>query len=165
MTFLRGIRILALVGLLAAVSACGILGGGRSPGAAVDTTGQTRQTREEAGAKRNNIWQFFVNRPAPGRTIEVNKYLWNASLDTLSFLPVQSVDPFTGVIVFGYGTPPGGGRPYRATVHISDPALDARSLNVAVQSQGGPVAPETQRAIEDAILGRARQLRIADGTL
>jgi hypothetical protein len=144
MTYLRGVRILALGGLLAAVSACGILGGGRSPGTgpAVDTTGQTRQTREEAGQRQNNIWQFFVNRPEPGRTIEVNKYLWNASLDTLSFLPVQTVDPFTGVIVFGYGTPPGGGRPYRATVHIKDPALDARSLNVAV-----------------------RQLRIADGTL
>jgi len=83
----------------------------------------------------------------------------------LSFLPVQSVDPFTGVIVTGFGTPPGGNRAYRATVYITDPALDARSLNVALQSRSGPVATETQRAIEDAILSRARQLRIADGNL
>jgi hypothetical protein len=77
-------------------------------------------------------------------------------------LPVESVDPFTGVIVFGYGIPPGGSRAYRATVHVSNPALDARSLNVALQTRSGAVAEDTQRAIEDAILTRARQLRIAD---
>ena len=65
----------------------------------------------------------------------------------------------------GYGTPPGGTRAYRATVYITDPALDARALNVALQSRNGPVAAETQRAIEDAILSRARQIRIADGAL
>ena len=80
----------------------------------------------------------------------------------LDFLPVQSVDPFSGVIVTGYGTPPGGGRAYRATVYIKDPALDARSLNVSIQTRGGPVATGTQRAVEDAILTRARQLRTAD---
>lgn len=97
--------------------------------------------------------------------VAVNRYLWAASLEVLSFLPIQSVDPFTGVIVMGYGTPPGGNRSYRATVYITDPALDARSLNVALASQSGPVAAETARAIEDAILSRARQLRIADGNL
>ena len=83
----------------------------------------------------------------------------------LNFLPVQSADPFTGVIVFGPGTPPGGSRAYRATVYISDPALDARALNVSILTGGGPAAAETTRAIEDAILSRARQLRIADGAL
>lgn len=94
--------------------------------------------------------------------VAVNRYLWAAAIDVLDFLPIQSVDPFTGVIVFGTGTPPGGGRAYRATVYISDPALDARALNVAIQTHGGPVAAATQRAVEDAILNRARQLRIAD---
>ena len=98
-------------------------------------------------------------------TVAVNRYLWAASLDVLSFLPVENIDPFTGVIATGFGTPPGGNRAYRATVYITDPALDARSLNVALQSRSGPVATETQRAIEDAILSRARQLRIADGNL
>jgi hypothetical protein len=93
----------------------------------------------------------------------VNKYLWQASLEVLDFLPVESVDPFTGVISTGYGTPPGGGRAYRATIYVQDPSLDARSLKVALQSQGGgAVAPETARAVEDAILTRARQLRIRD---
>ena len=95
----------------------------------------------------------------------VNKYLWNASLEVLSFLPVESVDPFSGVISTGYGRPPGGGRAYRATILVNDAALEARSLNIAMQTRGGPVSVATARAVEDAILARARQLRIADGKL
>ncbi len=95
--------------------------------------------------------------------VRVNRFLWTASLEVLDFLPVQNADPFTGVISTGYGVPPGGGQAYRATVLISDPALDARALNVALQSRSGPVATGTQRAIEDAILSRARQLRTQAG--
>lgn len=94
--------------------------------------------------------------------VAVNRYLWAAAIDVLDFMPVESVDPFTGVIVFGFGAPPGGGTAYRATVHISDPALDARALNVALATRGGAVSVATQTAVEDAILSRARQLRIAD---
>lgn len=96
-------------------------------------------------------------------SVKVNRHLWYASLDVLDFLPIQSADPFTGVITTGYGRPPGGGTAYRATVLISDPALDARSLNVALQTQRGPVATGTQRAVEDAILARARQMRVQAG--
>lgn len=109
----------------------------------------------------SSFWDLL--RPGRGdQSVQVNRYLWTASLDVLNFLPIQSVDPFTGVIVTGFGTPPGGGRAYRATVHITDPALEARSLRVAIQTQSGPVAAGTARAVEDAILARARQLRIAD---
>ena len=103
--------------------------------------------------------------PRGAENVAVNRYLWAASLDVLSFLPVQSADPFTGVISMGYGTPPGSGRAYRATVQITDPAMDARSLNLSLLTRNGPVALETQQAVEDAILARARQLRIADGAL
>lgn len=112
----------------------------------------------------NTIWSIFGKKNTE-TTVLVNKYLWSASLEVLNFLPIQSVDPFTGVIVTGYGTPPGGGSSYRATVLIDDPALDARSLNVALQSRGGAVTKATSRAVEDAILSRARELRIADNKL
>jgi hypothetical protein len=102
------------------------------------------------------------SRTSGSETVAVNRYLWYASLDVLSFLPIESADPFTGVIVTGYGTPPGGSTAYRATVYVSDPAMDARSLNVALATRNGPVAQETARAVEDAILSRARQLRMAD---
>jgi len=119
---------------------------------------------DSAQSSKSSIWDLFGG--TPDQKVQVNRYLWNASLDVLEFLPVQSVDPFTGVIVTGYGTPPGSGRSYRATVHIKDPALDARSLNVSLQTKGGrPVSASTTRAVEDAILSRARQLRIADKNL
>ncbi|MCA0041927.1 DUF3576 domain-containing protein [Celeribacter litoreus] len=92
-------------------------------------------------------------------SVQVNKYIWNGALDVLSFLPVQSADPFTGVILTGYGTPPGGGTAYRAVINVTDPALDARALNVSLYTRSGPVSQETITAVEDAILTRARQLR------
>jgi len=114
---------------------------------------------------KSSIWDIFGGTKGDQK-VNVNRYLWTASLDVLSFLPVQSVDPFTGVIITGYGTPPGGGRSYRATVHIKDPALDARSLKVSLHSSGGrSVDPATARAVEDAILARARQIRIGDSKL
>jgi hypothetical protein len=116
--------------------------------------------------RQSTFSDLFTNADNPNTTVEVNKYLWVAALDVLNFLPIESVDPFTGVIVTGFGTPPGGGRAYRATIYIQDPALDARSLKIAMQSSGGgAVDPETLRAVEDAILTRARQLRIADSNL
>ena len=56
----------------------------------------------------------------------INKYLWQASLEVLSFLPINSADPFSGIIVFGKGKAPGSSQSYDATIYISDPALDAR---------------------------------------
>jgi hypothetical protein len=105
----------------------------------------------------------FGRNAEPEVTLRVNRYIWTAALDVLAFMPLETVDPFSGVFTTGYGTPPGGNRAYRATVYVQDPALDARSLNVALESRGGgPVNLETTRAIEDAILTRARQLWIAE---
>ena len=92
----------------------------------------------------------------------VNKYLWQASLEVLSFLPINSADPFSGIIVFGKGKAPGSSQSYDATIYISDPALDARSLNVTVRSSNGTVSSEAKREIELAILSRARQLRLKE---
>ena len=113
-------------------------------------------------ARQSTFFDLFQNVDDPNTTLEVNKYLWNASLDVLNFLPIQSADPFSGVIVTGFGTPPGGGRAYRATIFIRDPALEARSLNVALATRNGAASTATVRAVEDAILTRARELRIRD---
>lgn len=92
--------------------------------------------------------------------IRVNKFIWEASLETLSFLPLEAADPFSGVIVMGWGRAPGSSTAFRATILIQDPALEAGSLKVAMQKRNGPASAETNRRIEDAILTRARQLRI-----
>lgn len=121
-----------------------------------------QETQDSTGT---TIWEAFRSGGVDETTVKVNKYLWAASLEVLDFLPVKSVDPFTGVIVTDFGTPPGGSRAYRATVLIDDPALDARSLNVSLQTRNGPASAPAIRAVENAILSRARQLRIADDAL
>jgi hypothetical protein len=151
--------------LLVALTACGSIGSFGSP--ATERPPQYTDSNNPNNIEmdpENTVWSLF-NRSGNESTVLVNRYLWSASLEVLSFLPVQTVDPFTGVIVTGFGTPPGGGQAYRATVLIDDPALDARSLNIALQSQSGPVSQATARAVEDAILTRARELRIADNKL
>ena len=115
-----------------------------------------------ANSERSSLFDLFGNNDDPNVTLEVNRYLWVASMQVLDFLPIESADPFSGVIVMGYGTPPGGRTPYRATVYVQDPALDARSLKVALATRGGPASTDTVRAVEDAILTRARQLRIQE---
>jgi Domain of unknown function (DUF3576) len=168
-------------GLAVTLAACGGgLGSGNLFGNRTSIPTEEQLTRKEradeqrarlAAARgedkpRSTIWDLFSNSDNPNTTVEVNKYIWQASLEVMNFLPIESVDPFTGVIVTGYGRPPGGGRAYRATIYVQDPALDARSLKVALQGQGGgAVAPETARAVEDAILTRARQLRVRDSKL
>ncbi len=157
MNIARAARLMMVTTLCAGLAACG---NGRSGG------GPLPDSDMRPTVRNTTIWDVFGGSENPNNTVGVNKYLWNASLDVLNFLPVQTVDPFTGVIQTGYGTPPGGGRSYRATIKISDPALDARSLKLSLQGPGGAaVEPGTVRAVEDAILTRARQLRIQDGRL
>lgn len=103
--------------------------------------------------------------------LPVNKYLWQGALDTLSFLPLASSDPFTGVIATDWGsTPEAPGERFKVTAYILNPGLTAAALKVAVyrelQSDAGlwvpaPVSADTARQLEDAILTRARQIRIA----
>ena len=116
-------------------------------------------------AADGSIFDLFANNEDPNVTVEVNRYIWNATLEVLNFMPIEAADPFSGIIDFGYGTPPGGRRAYSGTVLVNDPALDARSLTVSLRTRGGPVNAETQRQVEDAILTRARQLRIRDSKL
>ncbi|MDB5665504.1 DUF3576 domain-containing protein [Cypionkella sp.] len=161
---LKALNFGLMAALLTGISACGMMGS-RSYDPKVQAQ-LSRENREEAVGRKTGIGALFRKSDNPNTTVEVNKYLWKASLDVLNFLPIESVDPFTGVIVTGYGTPPGGGRSVRATIYVQDPALDARSLKIAMQGSGGSsVSPETIRAVEDAIMTRARQLRIQDSGL
>jgi Domain of unknown function (DUF3576) len=113
-----------------------------------------------------SFFDLFRDRGDREREIGVNAYLWRASLDTLSFLPLEAADPFSGVIATDWGRVGPGGAPYRVTVYVTEPALDARSLRVAAFRMAGgraaAVSDEENRRLENAILTRARQLRIAE---
>lgn len=172
MTFQHFARLTLATALVASLSACGggLFGAADQPqtegGKVLAESAQRQLDGDSVIQSSTSLSDLFRKSDDPNTTVEVNRYIWQASLEVLNFLPIESVDPFTGVIVTGYGRPPGGGRAYRATIYVQDPALDARSLKLALQSQGGgPVAQDTVRAVEDAILTRARQLRQRDGSL
>jgi hypothetical protein len=157
----RRVNYLVLGAAIAALVGCNGLANDREA-----TEAGLRESRTIVDSDRETIWDLFGNNDDPSVTVEVNRYLWRASLEILDFMPLEAADPFTGILVFDYATPPGGSRAYRATVYVSDPALEARSLRVALQGRGGTaVSRETARQVEDAILTRARQLRVADGNL
>ena len=121
----------------------GLFGGGTGGGLfSRDGADERREARREANRQaaidegllpdpnRESIFDLFTNSDDPNSTVEVNRYLWNAAIEILNFMPVEAADPFSGVIQFGFGTPPGGRTAYRATVFVQDPALEARSLRV-----------------------------------
>jgi len=107
----------------------------------------------------------------PGKmTLGVNSYLWHASLDTLYFMPLASADPFGGVIITDwYVAPTLPDERLKVTIYISDRNLRADGLKVVVfrQTRNGAAwsdaaaTPDTAHKLEDAILTRARELRLA----
>lgn len=106
---------------------------------------------------------------AQAGTIGVNSLLWRASLDTLSFMPLSSADPFGGVIITEwYSAPENPNEQMKVTVYILDKRLRADALKVSVFRQtrsatgwvDAQVNPETAAKLENAILSRARQLRL-----
>ena len=103
-------------------------------------------------------------------TIGVNSYLWRATLDTLSFMPLLQTDSNGGVIVTDwYVNPQSPAERIKVTVSILDQDLRADALRVAALrqvNQGGqwvaaPVQAATTQKLEDVILTRARDLRRA----
>ena len=101
-------------------------------------------------------------------TIGVNSYLWRASLETLSFMPLLQTDSTGGVIVTDwYTNPQNPGERVKVTVTILDQDLRADALRVAASRQVGqggnwvdaPVQAATVQKLEDIILTKARDLR------
>lgn len=105
-----------------------------------------------------------------GPGIAVNPYLWRASLETLNFMPLAQADPFGGVIITDWHSPPETpNERFKLNVFILGQALRSDGVNVSVfrqiNGEGGwqdaPADPKTATGIEDNILTRARELRVA----
>ncbi|MBO6784826.1 MAG: DUF3576 domain-containing protein [Alphaproteobacteria bacterium] len=103
--------------------------------------------------------------------IGVNGFLWRASLDTLSFLPLSSADPFGGVIITDWYAPPESpSERFKVTVYILGRELRSDGLRVAVFRQkkedgnewlDAATGDNAATSLENAILTRARELRVA----
>jgi hypothetical protein len=110
-----------------------------------------------------------------GGALGVNAYLWRGALDTLSFMPLASADPFGGVIITDWYTPSASnGERFKATAYILGRELRSDGVRVAIFRQvlqngqwvDQPVSPVTVGEIENKVLSRARELReqsIANG--
>lgn len=108
----------------------------------------------------------------PDAAFPVNRYLWRASLDVLSqTLPLNDVDAVSGVISTDWSTLAAPNERLRASAFVTSVELEASALDVQVYRevlgagnvwQSAAVAPGTAEKLEDAILTRARQLRIDD---
>jgi len=121
------------------------------------------------GTKANNA------KNTSGTGVAVNAFLWRASLDTINFIPLISADPFGGVIITDWYTPSEApSERMKVQITILDRELRADGVRVSVfkQQQAArtgstwvdtQVDPRTNTEIENAILTRARQLRIAQG--
>ena len=109
------------------------------------------------------------NQGGDGSGIAVNSFLWRASLDTVSYMPLASADPFGGVIITDWHSPPEvATERMKLQIYILDRQLRSDGLRVSVfrerfqdgQWLAAPVSEQTVRAIEDSILTRARELRV-----
>ena len=101
-------------------------------------------------------------------TIGVNSYLWRASLDTLSFMPLVQTDSNGGVIVTDwYANPESPNERVKLSVSILDSDLRADAVRVAASRQvltdgvwvEAAVQASTVQRLEDIILTKARDLR------
>jgi hypothetical protein len=104
----------------------------------------------------------------------VNSYLWRATLDTLSFMPLVSEDPFGGVIITDwYEDSKTPGERYKVNALILDKTLRADGIKISLFKQvmdkktgswrDRKTDPADARKIEDTILTRARELKINQG--
>ncbi len=104
----------------------------------------------------------------PSTGIGVNAFLWRGALDTIGFMPLASADPFGGVIITDWYTPPGtSGERFKATIYILSRELRSDGLRVNIYRQvlqngqwiDASVADSTVGDIENKVLARARHMR------
>ena len=158
-------RLLGLAVLLPfALAACG--GGEKSVQAVPNANYNDYRSPDAAGvavdpAKDNKQQEAGV-------ALGVNAFLWRGALDTLSFMPLASADPWGGVIVTDWYAPPtANGERFKATAYILGRQLRADGVRVTIfrqvrdgaQWEDAPVNPSTVSDIENKVLARARELR------
>jgi len=163
-----------LLALCVALTGCG-LGGeekypdNRKPGDPSPTYGPPPSVFGEGGLTLGGTQKPTDEAGATG--IGVNSFLWRASLDTVSFMPLVSADPFGGVIITDWYSPPQSpSERFKVNIYILGRALRADGVRASVFRQqqdttagwiDAPVASNTATDLENAILTRARQMRIA----
>ncbi|CAK0767041.1 DUF3576 domain-containing protein [uncultured Gammaproteobacteria bacterium] len=167
------VAVFCLVVLSLVLSACGMLPGGKTE-TIEERDKQTMYKHGSLFGGEGGIQLFGPKRrddPSQSGGIGVNSFLWRAALDTLAFMPIASADPFGGVILTDWHSPPDTpNERFKINLYILDRQLRADAIKTSVFKQvkrgaddwrDTSIGAETATQLEDAILTRARQLRIA----
>jgi hypothetical protein len=174
-------RFICLVLALILSSCSGVELGDPTPPEALSRREQLRERYGRLGGSEGEGFVLFSTRREStavagadglggGGSIAVNPFLWRAALETIDFMPLNQTDPFGGVIITDWYAPPETPRErFKLNVYILDQALRADGVRVAVfrqvESDGSWLDAEVDSAtaarIEDNILTRARELRVA----
>lgn len=149
-----------------------------------DTSGEAYRTSPEYRAQSANnpkedtifsggvpgINLFGSDKEGRDGAVAVNAFLWRASLDTMAFMPLASADPFGGVIISEWYAPPETpDERFKVNIYILGRTLRADGLKVSVFRQtmdpqgrwsDAPVGADVATEFENAVLSRARQLRL-----
>lgn len=169
---------IAFLFCLPLLTACGnpnIHGNNQAPDSP-DYTGEPGSGLDNYGSLTggNSLFSFGNdNRPkqqqqGTGSGLDVNAYLWRGALDTLSFMPLSSADPFSGVIITDWYSPPSvTDERFKATAYVMGRELRSDGIRISIFRQvlqngvwvDAPISPMTVGEIEDKVLARARQLR------
>jgi hypothetical protein len=172
----RPAAILCALGAVALLGACGS-SNVRDVGRDEYTSQSGRdRVRGRLTGQDDGIVLFGTARSRPddaGSTgLGVNAYLWRATLDTLAFMPLASADPFGGVIITDWYSPPGAGAErFKATAYVMGRQLRSDGVRISIFRQirqgqnwvDAVVAPATGAELEDRVLARARELRSQSG--
>jgi len=158
----------ALVAALLSLSACGV----KTSNADVNNFQNSGLPQGQTGDS-GLAWSFGKgsnSTNSQATQIQVNAYLWRATLDTLSFMPMVSADPFGGVVITDWYSPASTpGERFKVNAYILSKQLTANAIQISVFHQvqtatgwaDAPVDPSLASGLEDRILSRAADLQAA----
>ena len=107
-----------------------------------------------------------------GVGLPINPFLWRASIETISFMPLASTDPFAGTIITDWYTAENSfGERCKLNIFINGADLKTDNLKVSSFCQSlknnqwvnSPSNSEDNIRLENAILNQAKKLKLTSG--
>jgi hypothetical protein len=131
---------------------------------------QTQTVSSSSSARSEEPTSLSLSPATKNYSIGVNGYLWRSCLDILSFMPLSSADPFGGVIITDWYSPPKA--PYsrfKVIAYILSSSLQSDAVRISVFRQtrtdtGEWLDMEVNEVVssdlENTVLARARELKV-----
>ena len=107
-----------------------------------------------------------------GMGLPINPFLWRASIETISFMPLASTDPFAGTIITDWYTAENSlGERCKLNIFINGADMKTDNLKVLSFCQlfknnqwvNSPPNSDDNIRLENAILNKAKKLKLTSG--